>query len=248
MSTLRSFKAYTNVAPVSPLMLIDATGTVTQALTLPCNLVNLDGYAAATGFFQIFDLAVAPTSTVTVPLKSINVAAAGALPSLLSGLGSITLNKGLFCAMSSTEAVYTAVATNFDVWGEVEEFEQQINGATVAGDLTTGRDSLQVWADAAGPKTLLRVDLKSTIGAAGWLMIFGKDNPIAGDVPDVSVPITDVATLQTLDFGGGNNGFSPFQQTAAYVAKDGCTLALSTTNGTLTATVAATSNIQALYI
>jgi hypothetical protein len=230
--SLRSFKAFTNAAPVSPSALIDALGTVTETMAKPCTLVNLDGYAAAAGWFQIFDLAVAPTSTVTVPLKSIRVAAAGGIGSLLETLAPLTLNKGLYVAMSSTEAVYTAVATNFDVWGEVEEYEVQLSGTTVAGDLTTPADSLIPWTDAQGPKKLLRLDiLPDGLTAARYLMLF-PGVPADGDKPLRQWKLTLSATLvTTLKFA---DGISPLGMSSAGAVTDGCYLKLSDTTRVLT--------------
>src|SRR5437867_2790055 len=111
---LRSFKSYGNVAPV----VLFAQG---------CNLVNLDGNVAAAGYFQLFDLATAP-STGAVPLKSFTIGAAGPLPSLFQALGPIPLTNGLVCAMSSAKQTYVAVATAFDVFGEIEEYELPFKG------------------------------------------------------------------------------------------------------------------------
>lgn len=199
-------------------------------------LINVGAYAAAAGWFQIFDLAVAPTSTTTVPLKSINVAAAGMvnMATILSQVGPIPMHKGLFFAMSSTEAVYTAVATNFDVWGEIEESGDQLVGATVVGDLTTPIDVLNVWLTAAGPKKLLRVDiLPDGLTDTRYLMLVeGIIGPTR--VPDQSKPIRqwplvdDNAVITTLNFGPDGIDVFAFRGNTPTL-QQGCTLVLSDT-------------------
>jgi hypothetical protein len=231
MSALRSFKAFTNVAPVSPSVLIDALGTTTETLIRPCTLVALDGYAAAAGWFQIFDLAVAPTTGVTVPLKSFNVSAAGPLPSLFQTLGPVVLNKGLYVAMSSTEAVYTAVATNFDVYGEVVEHELQLSGTSVAGDLTTQIDYRLVWTDGNGPKKLIRVDiLPDGLTGTRYLMLLPVSAQTAGQIPLAQWALTDSTSVQSLHFGVDGLGV---YRTSAGVLQKACQLILSDTAGVL---------------
>lgn len=248
-SALRSFKAFTNVAPVCPTIGIDPAGVNRKTLNFPCALVNFDGvFDGTAGYLQVFDLAVAPTTTVTVPLKSIRVENDGSggpqpFPSFMPSIGPVNMQNGLYFAMSSTEAVYTAVATNFDIWGEVVEFEGviQANTLTAVGDLVTGVDHLQVWAEAAGPKKLVEVIGTFTNGVTGisYLMMFAKDAPTDGS----EKPLLTLATLTTASIGTicdakfGRDGLDVESQDANYTRRKGCTLWLSDTPGFLTKTV-----------
>jgi len=242
---LRSYKAYGNVAPVSPSYLIDAKGTTTETCARPCTLATIDGVIAAAGkYLQLFDSAVAPTGG-DVPLRSWSVLLAGPLPSFFGQLGPISLAKGLFFAVSSTAGTYTADATSFDVEGEIGEFEFQHSGDSVIGDLTTGRDVLQVWSEATGPKRLTRVDITNGTGAAAYLMVFATDAAANGLKPIVSIPLLSTDTARQLNFG--QLGLYPSREDSNGTVHIGCRLAVSTTPTTLTASVGATNKIRAFY-
>jgi hypothetical protein len=208
--------------------------------------MSVDGVAAATGYLQIFDSAVAP-SAGDVPMKSLAIGAAGELPSFFETIAPVTLNKGLFLAVSSTEATYTAQATNYDVWGEIEEFETQLNGTTVAGDLVTGATRLQVWANANGPKRLVRVDVFTDSSAVTYLTIFAKDSASVadGERPLLTIPLKVTSATQTFKFG--NDGLFVHSSEANNTQRIGCTLVMSTTANVLTEDSGSSTVVRAFY-
>jgi len=226
---LRSFTELTNAVPI-------------QVFDRPVTLVNLDGYAAGAGWLQLFDSTTAPTTEVTVPLKSFNVAAAGPLPSLFSTLGPIEFKNGLYIALSSTEAVYTAVNTNYDVFGEVEEYRAAYPGSS-SFDSVTGVLTQQAWADSAGPKRLLTLEVFNLEPGVRYVHIFAKDSVADGDVPLLSLPIAPSAT-KTWDFG---NGYSPIRVSGTTV-NDGCTIGFSTTGPTFTGITSSGAIISGTYV
>lgn len=133
-SQLRSFSAYDKTAGQS-------------LFTVACRLVNIDGnYQAGAGgeFFQIFDKASAPVAN-DVPLRSFYLPAGPVnLPSIFQTLGPLTLTLGLAVGISSVNEKYTASASAYDVFGDVEEYELPGTGLTASGDLTTQVASLSV--------------------------------------------------------------------------------------------------------
>lgn len=255
---LLSFKAFTNVAPVSPSVQLDTTGTKTKQLLYPCTVVNFDGVVAAAGYLHVFDRITAPVSGTTIPLMIVRIeddgsGAAQPLPSFLPSLGPIQLYNGLYFAMSSTEAVYTAVATNFDVWGAVEASSlMQLDALSYAS--VSASNSFQVWTNASGPKKLisLRVLAGSTWAALAYLQLFASDNPQPGDRPIEQWPLFDPTNGNAtkslpivLEFGP--NGLFVTQQSSPATTLKGCYFAVSTTAGTYTTDGTASVNLEAYY-
>jgi hypothetical protein len=74
----------------------------------------IGGGAKTDDFFQVFDLGVAPTSTVTVPLLSFVAMKTDPVNINFGPIGANFAN-GIVCAWSTTLQVYTkpAVATNY---------------------------------------------------------------------------------------------------------------------------------------
>lgn len=230
---MNTFTSYGNVAPK---LLFD----------FGVGLTNLDGIAAAAGYFQLFDTKLALTSGVTVPLQSYRVAAAGPLVSIFQSIGPIPFANGLTVAMSSTDEVYTAVATEYSVFGEVEDYPDNTVGATTVGDRTTSVGSLTVWANTAatyGLNSLRRVRAENGTGDHAYILLFAH-SPSAGDIPIVSLR---VPTEQVVTFSFGDSGIFPFTRTAAGVLRDGCYLVGSSTANVLTATTADWT-IEAKYV
>jgi hypothetical protein len=227
---LRSFSAYGQTAPY-----------VVSAQA--CNLANLDGNAAAAGYLQIFNLAAAASLStgVTVPLKSFTVSAAGPLASIFSTLGPILLSNGCIVAMSSTETVYTAVATAFDVFGEIDEFEVDVTtGCSVAGDLSTPQTTLSVWSSTTA-KRIYKATVTELLGSKRFFcLITQKGSTISTAVLE---PVAANATV-TLNFGSG--GFMPplFNKSAA--ANTSCIAANFDANAD--GSLASTTGTNALYI
>jgi len=226
-ATLTSFKAY------------DVVGLV--ASSRPCSLVNVDGYYGGAGneFFQLHDSASIP-ATGAIPLRSYFMTGASVLPSVFASLGPIRLNNGLYVCFSSTAGTFTASASTGHFFGEVTEIEPE-PAYTVAGDLTTARASLQVWATANGPKFLYKVTAtNATGGAVQHLLLFASDSSSNGDIALRSWPLADGATMN-LSFGSA--GFSPVLS-----SNKGCTLRVSSTPGVLTAVAGTPWKIQARYV
>lgn len=147
--------------------------------TVPCTLTRVQGYykAAADAWLQIFDSAAEPAAG-TVPTKSY------ALPlnspySWAFDPGTLTLNNGCYVAVSSTEGTYTTVAYSAGVTYADIEVDYGPNAAmnasyVVKGDLTTNRNNLTVWSDAAAQANnrLYQIDFTNNSGVPVWLMLF----------------------------------------------------------------------------
>ncbi len=151
---------------------------------------------------------------------------------------------GMVLVASSTRATLTKdVAATIDITAEVEEYELQPVGPSVAGDYTTACTHLQVWASASGPKKLLRLELSNSTGATIYAQVFSLDAIPAGTIPvaEVAVAANDYAMAS---FGGG---LAPYRQSAAFVVSKGCTVYFSTTPGVLTAVGGNSGTIRATY-
>lgn len=210
---LRSFKAYANTAPYVP-------------FARPVNLTNLDGYAAGAGWLQIHDKASAP-SNGDVPLKSFNVAAAGPLMSLFQTLGAVVLQNGLAIAFSSTEATYTASATSFDAFGEVEDYQVSPAG-TVVDDANVAETT--VWTN-SNTKRLARFTVTNNQATARHVMLFAH-SPSDGDAPLEEWELPSNGEI-TEDFGVA--GREVIRRNGLGTAADtSCYLKISTTAGVLT--------------
>ncbi len=231
MSQLRSFSNYTNTAPVSP-------------FAFPCNLANLDGYAAAAGWFQIHDKLLASLVAGDVPLKSIRVSAAGPIPSYLPSLGPVTINKALTITFSSTESTYTAVGTSFDIWGEVEEFageETVLSQLDLLSTSNAATTNLLGWASAAGPQSLYRVTITNGGATDLYAMLFAIDSPLGYPITEWLVPAGT-----SKDYNFGPTGFSPMSKINGTLYQ-GCLIAMSTTPTTYTLPGSGESTIAIYY-
>jgi len=227
---LLSFGGYAKTAPY-------------VAFSRAVNLTNLDGYAAGAGWLQIFDRATAPSGG-TVPLKSFNVAAAGPLMSLFQTLGAIALQTGLVIAFSSTEATYTADATSFDAFGEVEDY--RISPAAETTVTASADDTVELWADnaAAINKRLLRFTATSGMASDCWAQLFAH-NPSDGDTPLEEWLLPAGETINA-DFGV--DGRRVERLNAAGVKQRNAILYCSSTQGQLTKTTALSNNFSAEYL
>ena len=255
MNQLRTFSNLGNTGPIIP-TLLNGGG---QTANFNCALCNIDGYAAASGWLQFHDLAstASLSSGVTVPMRSYYVSAAGPLPSISESAGGpITFFNGLCIAFSSTEGVYTAVGTSYDVFGEIDEYEIPITSLmgtiTSAGDRTTTVGALLVWADDGGGvkeglHTLLEVVAstdKATPDSFGWsayLLLFAH-SPTAGDVPIMSFPFSANQTRIL------RMNMIPFEQSPIGTFKNGCYLYGSSTGGKYTAISGNHWKLQARYL
>jgi hypothetical protein len=159
----------------------------------------------------------------------------------------------LTIAISTTEVNFTdpGASHGLDMTVELDTVFDVRSGDKIAGDLTTGRNSLQVWTNTSGPQKLLRVDYANVESNNVYLQVFAIDSPPNGTKPIMQGPQdTDQSGLtQSLNFG--DNGIIP--SSGAMVAatgfntNKGCTLALSTTSGSLTIITGTDDAIRAIY-
>lgn len=236
---LRSFKKYANVAPYTP-------------FTVPCELVDVDGTIAvnsSNAWLQIHDVSVALAGG-EVPLKSIFVpisTGVQALPSLFQQLGPVRLINGLTFALSSTAGTYTAVATSFDLFGEVGEWEYPLDPTTTAvGDLTTGLQTQQVWAEAAGgTKTLFTVVFTNQAAATRYLALFATDGmSLTGDKL-IDLVVVAASASRTMNYGF--DGLKPFQLNTDNSLHLGCSWKVCDTINPLHANAASDVAILSTY-
>lgn len=238
MPQQRSYKSYANVAPYAP---FDG----------PCFLTSIDGYSAGAGWLQIFDKSAALVNG-DIPLKSINLADAGPMPSLLYSGGPVTILNKLQIAFSSTDATYTAANTAFDIWGEVEEFAGYSTVVNQNGLLNVSNAAvteLQIWAEAAGPLKLFRLVITNGGATTLYAQLFASD-VIDGNY----IPITQwkIIAGATVDLNFGPTGYSPLSVDAASglspgTLRQGCSIGMSSTPGYYTLPVAAESTITGYY-
>jgi hypothetical protein len=195
-----------------------------------------------------------PANQVTT-VKSIATLAALAFDYEFAG--GISLSE-LTVAISSDETKFVDPGANkgLDMTIEVDtvcDVRSSTVGSsdTVTGDLTTGVNSLQVWAEATGPKRLLRVDWISSKTPACYLQLFAINSPPDGTIPLVQFPInTDVNGVVVQKVSLGTGGFIPLSgQSSATLenVKKGCTLAVSTTSGVLTIIADSSAAIRAIW-
>lgn len=121
--------------------------------------------------------------------------------------GNPVFTTGLYVALSSTELTYTAVVdgATFDL--ELTYETELPAGTSVAGDLTTFRNTLQVWAESAGPKKLYELIIVESLGSACFIVIQATDAQAAFPSKNI-IPLAANATV-SYRFGAGS-GFDPF--------------------------------------
>lgn len=161
--------------------------------------------------------------------------------------GGIVVNPGTKLIVSSTPATLTRdAAATVDITADVDEFElQSPTSPTIAGDITTGVKNRTIWADSAGPKTLLRLELSNTTGSDIYAQLFPVDSPAEGRVP-LQVWTVPASTSILVDLGG-NAGRSPFSQDADGTQHDACVIVFSTTQWTKTIVGANSGTIKGYY-
>lgn len=159
---------------------------------------------------------------------------------------------------SSTETSFTpvAAASGLDMTIEVDTLcgvysSTVLISDAITGDLTTGVNSKQVWATASGPRRLLRVDWLSAKSPACYLQLFAVDSPVNGTVPLIQFPINqDVNGVIIQRAAMGSGGIVPLSGPSTSSAENtskGCTLAVSTTSGSLTIIADSSAAIRAIY-
>lgn len=105
----------------------------------------------------------------------------------------LNLTNGLRACLSTTPLTYTApngTTEKLDeLYAELEDWELEQVGMSVAGDTTSSVATLQAWASASGPQRLMRLDVYNNGNAAAmFVQLFAKDTPSVNDVPIVQIP------------------------------------------------------------
>lgn len=158
----------------------------------------------------------------------------------------------LICCVSTSSGTFTAATTQTMDLEVVMEADgsTRVFGQSIAGDLTTAVQTLQVWTNASGPKHLYRIDATSSYGGGTttYLQLHTVDAPSAGAVPLMYWSVADTATIKELF---GDNGLVPFTQVpvagAAATFNQGCSLFVSTTANTYTAAAGTPYTIRAFF-
>lgn len=234
MSQLRAVSAYAQTAGAS-------------LLAYGCNLANLDGTlfsGTAPLYFQIHDKVSAPTAT-NVPRKSFLIATSGPFPlaSIFQDLGPINFVNGLAVGISSTHGTYTAATATYDVFGDVEEGDQQVAAVTgLTTETATNDVILAIWPSASGPVKLFSIMIVNGEGVVIYPMLFNNDSPVNGNTPNRR--LASIAIGATKSYYFGPDGL--YDQTF-FGANKGCTLVLSTTAQTLTAATTSLSTLTGTH-
>jgi hypothetical protein len=227
-------------------------------------VISLEGFCLGTGgtqyYIQLLGTAN-PTSTTTVPLYSLQVVGQNGFSFLydkqtlqtqnLNTAGGSTTTAGsntlpVYAFLSTTDTVYTAPAdgAKADLFATVEQGSVDEPNSTVTGDLTTGVDSLAVYASDP-TKRLIQFTAKNNGGADAYLMLFGLV-PTAGWTPNQQWLVKAGATL-TARFGYQGSSIIQGNPTTL-VLSYGAYLYGSSTTQLLTATAATQWNLKAWNI
>jgi hypothetical protein len=115
---------------------------------------------------------------------------------------------------------------------------------TLTGDLTTAVANKQVWAENAGPKRLLRLDVVNGSATTSSPVIRASNSVLAGDTTvKILAPIA-AAGNKSYFFG---DGYSPFRFDAG-TRREGCTIHIAEDGRYSDTPVAATDYyIRAIY-
>ncbi len=215
-----------------------------QAVAFPCCLRQVTGYVSGTQNTQYF-IHVFNSLTVTgSAIQVLQVIGANGFQFNFSPQ-ELQCSTGLYFALSSTDETYTAVAdgakSTFE--GTVDDVYER--GTTKVGDRTTAVKQLDVWIDDEA-NSLYRLYVKNLSAGTRYFMLFAKDAPVNGSKP---VEQWKVLTGGTLELHFGQSGFKPGNKPTNNAAMLlGCTVACSSTTGTLTLVVADDANIEAYII
>lgn len=213
----------------------------------PCRVVQVFGNNnhTADNYIQFHEKPLAGLAAADVPAYA-SIFAPASAPFDWKPVDPLFLSE-LTIAVSSTNVNYTALTNQgVDATVIVETDFAVTSNTTVVGDLTTSVDHLQVWADADGPKRLLRVDIKNNAASTQYGFVYPND--AVGDneaASNYSSGPLKVLTTATKSFFFGRQGLTPQGLTAGVVRK-GCTIEVGDSN--FTNFQASTDyNIRAIY-
>jgi hypothetical protein len=212
-------------------------------------------------FLQFFDSKVAADEGAAPIIPAIPITKDGIF-FVEEEISNLEFLAGCYVCVSSTRATKTLSADTMDICVELADPEVPAS-VTVVGNLSSAVTGLQVWTEAAGTasaKRLIQLEVDATnmgltSGAVAYIMGFAKDTNVLGDVPVFQIPIVQAQILtgkSAISFGLEGRDMASIDAvvsgTAPNTRRYGCTIAISTTTGTLTLLTAGTVRIRAEYL
>lgn len=211
----------------------------------PCRVLQVFGNNNHTSdnYIQFHEKPLGGLAAADVPAVA-SIFAPASAPFDWKPTAEISLSE-LTIAVSSTNVNYTALTNQgVDATVIVETDFPVASTTTLVGDLTTGVDSRQVWANADGPKRLLRVDIKNNAATTQYGFVYGNDSGNEGLSNYSSGPLKVLASATT-SFFFGRQGLTP-QPLAAGVVGKGCTIEVGDSNF-INLRLSTDYNIRAVY-
>lgn len=211
--------------------------------TNSCTISNVHGFfngTTANRYLQLHDAKALPADTA-VPMRVWPIYMTA--PFEITFIGDpIALANGAVFVVSTTRATLTASADTMDIFVNGVQ-TSDTTGVSVAGDYTTLDEVLQVWADSAGPKRLLRIEYSNVSGGgADYLQVHAGDTPLTNKLV-ASFPMVAQGSSAVLEFGGGLE----CRKVIGSTIYDGCTLAVSSAALTYSAVGSADYYLKATY-
>ena len=203
--------------------------------TFACKLTRIQcSYAGgADGWVQFFDAKALPANGAN-PKFELKMFAGSVR---FDEFTDLSFSTGCVIAVSTTAAVLTIASAGAELTGLLEG-ETPINdtGWLTTGDYTTADAELQVWADAAGPKFLMRLEITNLTdaGADRYISIRPLNSGTTYNAVAMPKPVIKIGATSSLDLFFGSGGYSPFGLSLsgliAYGPADGCTVDIGTYN------------------
>lgn len=206
------------------------------------NIQVIEGYCngvANTQYFIQLHGVAAPTTGVTVPLRSLQVLGQDGYTFNKTDIGLTTQNltnpptqPGLWVFLSSTDGVFTTSGITADINVDVEEWELEFQGTTTVGDTVTGVNYLDVVADPqVPPVNLMQVQVTERNGVASFIQLFALtgDNLVEGQISNY--PVIPLPANGTVYLNFGDGGKKMFSQDANGTQHTGISVALSLVAG-----------------
>lgn len=213
---------------------------------------DINASAAATVYVQLHDARVLPGNGA-VPLKSWPAPAGTQDFYKEFKSGEMDFKYGIVAVVSTTQATLTVGtgSNKFDsVVIELEDPDYP-SGTSYAGDEAIAINTLQVWAEASGPKVLYRIIVSELLGVAGYIWIMADDagtKSALGGLAGKPFPIAASAVGVVIDFGANDSaGFSPFEKDANGTTHVGCTVIFANSATDFTNVSANKGTIEAEY-
>lgn len=202
-------------------------------LAAPCLVFRVEGYfstSAATDFYvQIHD-AVAVPANGAVPLKSYQAQANFAFAQHIGeGLPCKTGCVVVLSSTSDTLTIATLSTDKADFFVDIEEYQTLAVKPVLTTNIYTNQaGSIQLWAEAAGPKRIVSLVGTEANGVSTWLQLYACDSPGS---PGVVIPIRTwlVAASAAFNIQFGLNGIPVYSADGPNgPLRKGCTIGFST--------------------